>query len=83
MRRTSPFVYAALVLYSGVILFPLVWLVYTSLKSTPEIFQSAWSLPTKPQWVNFHNAWNGMSGEPGLAPYFGNSLLLTIVSVVS
>lgn len=81
MKRTSPFVYAALVLYSGVILFPLVWLVYTSLKSTPEIFQSAWSLPTKPQWINFKNAWQGMSGEPGLAPYFGNSILLTILSV--
>ena len=81
MRRESPFVYTALVLYSGVILLPLLWLAYTSLKSTPEIFRSAWALPREPQWINFKNAWFGMEGEPGLGPYFLNSVVLTIVSV--
>lgn len=82
MKRVHPFVYVALGLYSMVILFPLAWLAYTSLKTTQEIFQSAWSLPTVPQWVNFRNAWFGMSGEPGLGPYFFNSIFLTVVSVV-
>jgi N-acetylglucosamine transport system permease protein len=81
-HRHNPFVYLALGLYSLIILFPLVWLTYTSLKTTPEIFQSAWSLPAEPRWENFGNAWNGMAGEPGLGPYFGNSLLVTALSVL-
>ena len=83
MRRQgeSPFVYAALTLYSLVILFPLAWLAYTSLKTSQEIFQGAWSLPAQPQWVNYEKAWNGMSGEPGMGPYFWNSLSITAVTV--
>lgn len=81
MNRHHPLVYAALALYSLVILFPLGWLVYTSLKSTPEIFQSAWALPSQPQWVNFANAWKGQEGEPGLGPYFWNSVVVTLISV--
>jgi N-acetylglucosamine transport system permease protein len=81
MRRHHPLLYLALGLYSCVILFPLAWLAYTSLKTTPEIFQSAWGLPAEPQWQNFSNAWNGMPGEPGLGPYFVNSIILTVGSV--
>jgi len=81
MRRENPLTYVALCLYSGIILFPLLWLTYTSFKNTQEIFQSAWSLPARPQWENFRNAWTGVAGEPGLGPYFGNSLFLTLVSV--
>ncbi|MGV3719813.1 MAG: carbohydrate ABC transporter permease [Actinomycetota bacterium] len=73
--------YLALVPYALLILFPLAWLSYTSLKSTPEIFGNAWSLPKSPQWENFANAWNGQSGEPGLGPYFTNSVQITGVTV--
>lgn len=73
--------YLALGAYALLILFPLAWLTYTSLKTTPEIFGNAWALPEKPQWVNFTNAWNGQSGEPGLGPYFTNSLQITMITV--
>ncbi len=72
----------ALVLYSGLILFPLAWLTYTSLKSTPELFQGPWSFPKQPHWENFGRAWLGMQGEPGLGPYFLNSLVVTTLSVL-
>ncbi len=82
MNRQNPLTYAALWIYSGLILFPLLWLTYTSLKSTPEIFRSAWAVPARPRWENFGNAWRGMEGEPGLGPYFLNSVLITAVSVL-
>ncbi|MFN3653223.1 MAG: carbohydrate ABC transporter permease [Armatimonadota bacterium] len=82
MKRHHPLLYAALVFYSALILLPLGWLVITSLKTTKEIFENAWSLPTSAQWINFWHAWNGMEGEPGLGRYFGNSVILTVVSVV-
>jgi N-acetylglucosamine transport system permease protein len=81
MRRHHPLVYAGLLFYSLLILFPLAWLLYTSLKTTPEIFASAWSLPKEPQWINFKNAWFGQGEEPGLGPYFLNSLQLTTAAV--
>jgi len=81
MRRHHPLVYVALCGYSVVILFPLAWLLYTSLKTTPEIFASAWAPPKDPQWQNYEAAWKGLPGEPGLGMYFGNSLLLTVLSV--
>lgn len=81
MQRSHPLVNVALWLYALAVLFPLAWLSYTALKTTPEIFRSAWTPPQQPQWVNFSNAWNGMEGEPGLGPYFLNSVFLTLVSV--
>jgi N-acetylglucosamine transport system permease protein len=81
MQRAHPLVQAALWLYALAVLFPLAWLAYTSLKSTPEIFRSAWSLPARPRWENFSAAWYGLEGEPGLGPYFLNSTLITLVSV--
>ena len=65
-----------------VILFPLAWLAYTSLKTTPEIFQSAWSLPHRAQWVNYRNAWFGMREEPRPGAVLPQQPLLTTISVV-
>ncbi len=80
-QRPHPLAMAALMLYSGVILFPLAWLSYTSLKTTQEIFQDAWSMPHVPQWENYARAWSGVRDEPGLGPYFLNSLQVALISV--
>lgn len=81
-RRLSIWSYVPLCGYALIVLFPLVWLTYTSLKSTPEIFLGPWALPRAPHWENFVHAWQGSSGEPGLGPYFLNSVVITGVSVV-
>jgi len=74
--------YLALIPYALLILFPLAWLSYTALKSTPEIFGNAWKLPEKAHWENFEHAWRGQSGEPGLGPYFSNSIQITVLTVI-
>ena len=33
------------VFYGIVVIFPMVWLLYTAFKTTEELFASAWSLP--------------------------------------
>lgn len=81
MNRHHPLLYTTLGLYSLIILFPLAWLLFTSLKSTPEIFASAWSLPHQPHFENFARAWIGESHEPGLGAYFANSIQITLISV--
>ncbi|TMV45777.1 carbohydrate ABC transporter permease [Paenibacillus mesophilus] len=47
----------ALIVWSITILFPLVWVLYESLKTNREFFQNVWSLPEVWKWVNYKNAW--------------------------
>ncbi|HET6382566.1 MAG TPA: carbohydrate ABC transporter permease [Armatimonadota bacterium] len=60
------------------VILPIVWMLLTSLKSGPEIFASPWGLPHALRWDNFVRAWN----EAGIARYFVNSLIVTLVTLV-
>src|SRR5438874_5995384 len=55
-----------IVLLLVVVLYPLIWMLLSSFKSTDE-FSSApfWSLPTTWLWQNYVNAWNS-----GMSTYF-------------
>jgi len=69
----------ALTAYLAVIVVPLVWVLISSLKTSPEIFASPWSLPAQPKFENYAAAWN----EAGLAKYFWNSVLVTVGSLAA
>jgi N-acetylglucosamine transport system permease protein len=69
--------YIILVAYAAVVILPMLWLLYTSLKSNREIFASAWGLPATPHWENFVYAWV----RAGIGRYFLNSVFVTVVSV--
>ena len=55
------------------ILFPLVWVLYESLKSNAEFFMDIWALPKELRWQNYSKAWNSYG--------FGQSLLNTLYYV--
>jgi len=46
-----------LLAWSITILFPLVWVLYESLKTNREFFQDVWALPEKLKWANYSLAW--------------------------
>ncbi len=80
--RISPgslVIFLMLLSYALLVIFPLAWLCYTSLKTDRDIFLHPFQLPsiTGLQWNNFSRAW--VSGEFGR--YFFNSAILTISSV--
>ena len=56
-RRTNtlikPFLYSALFGYLAIVVYPMVWLLYTSLKTDREIFLDPFSLPDLGdlQWI--------------------------------
>ena len=78
MRRPSVGQMGALALMSALTLatlYPLVWLVLSSLKTTYEMFDGAWRLPQVWQWGNYRDAWNF-----GLGHYIANSVLVTGIS---
>jgi len=65
------------VAYSVVVIYPMVWLLYTSFKSSGELFASAWALPTVLRWGNYVEAWK----DAQIGEFFFNSVFVTITTV--
>lgn len=61
-----------------VIIYPLLWMVLSGFKTNQEIFGNPFSLPSSFSWENYQAAW-----EQGVLNYFGNSVVVTITSVVT
>ena len=61
-----------------VIVYPLLWMVLSGFKTNQEIFGNPFGLPGSLRWDNYRTAW-----EQGVFRYFGNSVLVTAVSVVT
>ena len=70
--------HGGLILWGLVCIFPLVWVVLTSLKSTPELYRDPFGLPEGWKWSNYVEAWvNAKMGS-----YFLNSIFITLLSTV-
>ncbi|WP_380165318.1 carbohydrate ABC transporter permease [Jannaschia sp. R86511] len=61
-----------LVVWTVLVLAPLLWTVMSSLKTSQEIFASPFSLPASPQFGNYVSAWT----TAGIGRYFLNSVLV-------
>jgi len=61
-----------LALWALVIILPLIWVVYTSLKTNQEFFMGAWQLPKTIQWDNYYRAWSQL----GIGQSFFNTIIL-------
>ncbi|MBM3497451.1 MAG: carbohydrate ABC transporter permease [Armatimonadetes bacterium] len=83
MRRRfsiwDPLIYLVLLGYLIVVVYPMLWLLYTSLKTDKDIFLDPFELPrlNDLQWVNFANAWT----KGNFGDYFFNSVLMTVATV--
>lgn len=64
-------------LWAVIVAFPVVWTLYTSLKTDQEFFTQPFALPKDPQWDNFVDAWN--AGNFGA--YFSNSIVTVLVTL--
>ncbi|GAU79276.1 carbohydrate ABC transporter permease [Fusibacter sp. 3D3] len=63
---------------SIIILYPLLWMVISSMKSYDEIYNNVWGLPSKWLIENYKTAWS-----IGISNYFMNSVIVTIITVLS
>jgi len=83
-RRFSiwdPPIYLILLGYTVVVVYPMVWLLYSSLKRDKDVFLEPFKLPPAHdlQLGNFPRAWtDGRFGQ-----YFGNSVVITVATVVA
>jgi raffinose/stachyose/melibiose transport system permease protein len=63
---------ALVIVYAIIVAYPLFWMVINSFKTTREIYDASWALPTQWMLENYVNAWNR-----GISGYFLNSALVT------
>ena len=47
-----------LILFSAVVILPMIWTAYTSLKTNQEFFKDPWALPAVPHFQNYVTAWD-------------------------
>ncbi len=59
------------------VVFPMFWTLFTSLKTSYELWHTPWSLPAVPQWDNYVRAWNKMQ----VGTFFFNSVKVTAISL--
>lgn len=83
MRKVKNRIFQSAVLlwfgiFSVIIIYPIIWLGLSGLKSNADFFLNTWSLPEEWLWGNYQAAW-----DAGIGQFFLNSVLITVVSVVS
>ena len=66
-----------LVIYAAIVIYPMVWLISSSLKTSRELFTNPWMPTAKPQWENFVRAWTTVN----IGRYFLNSVFVTAVTM--
>ena len=69
--------YLVLILFTVLFLYPIVWLLVSSLKTNEELFLSPWGLPQSWNWDNFARAFT--AGNIGV--YFLNSIIVAGIAV--
>jgi len=70
--------YGILVIGTIIVAYPILFLLFTSLKSTAEFFVNLFGFPKQPVWSNYKAAWS--TGH--LGDYFFNSVFVTVGSVL-
>lgn len=77
-ERIGMFVkYVAMILFTVMCLYPLLWLFLASFKTNQELYFNTWGLPESWSLVNYVNA----VVKGGVIRYFGNSVVIAISAV--
>ena len=78
LSLTKPLVFLLLCAYFVLVVFPIFWLFYSSLKADRDIFLHPFQLPAFPlHWDNFSHAWTGAH----FRDFFLNSVIVTCITV--
>ncbi len=79
MKVARPLLFLSLAGYALWVVFPMIWVAYSSLKADEAIFRETFALPAAGdlRWDNYARAWR----EARFGDYFLNSVVVTAVSV--
>jgi oligogalacturonide transport system permease protein len=79
--RTLIATHALMIIFGFFMLYPLVWMVFSSFKPNREIFGSMALLPKEPVWDTFSRGWKG-SGRISYTQFYLNTFFLVTPNVV-
>lgn len=68
-----------LLIFVAVTLYPILFIVLTSLKSTSEFYTNIWFLPKEVEWNNYYYAWKTAQ----IGKYFFNSIVIVGTAVLA
>jgi len=71
-------VLCGLVIFALIIIYPLFWMIVSSMKSYNEIYNDVWGFPSEWLLDNYVEAWN-----KGVSNYFFNSFIVTVITVIT
>ncbi len=71
-RTVASVAHGVLVLWVVLVVGPLLWTLVTSFKTTSQIFDSPFKLPSKPALINYVHAWT----TAGIGRYFLNTIIV-------
>ncbi len=70
--------HAVLIVWSLLVVVPLLWVIMSSFKTSSEIFASPFALPARPRFDNYANAWT----TAGIGSFFLNSVVVVFGALV-
>lgn len=68
--------------WAFVIIFPLFWMLYTSVKERSEFIADRFALPKNIWLVNYQTAWSNSAAESSLLRYAGNTLFIVVLTAL-
>jgi len=71
-------IWFALAILALIVIYPLLWMVFSSFKDNSEVFGHPFGLPGQLRWHNFVEA-----GNAGVVRYFTNSVIVTAASILT
>ena len=60
------------------VIFPMIWMIYSSFKTDQELFFSPWAAPVELQWDNFARAWT----KANVGDYLLNTLIVVVPAML-
>jgi len=76
-RRARLLKHVFLIVLSFIMLYPLIWLVMSSLKPEAEIFGDTSLIPSKLQFENYTEGWNAL--PVSFTVFYWNSIIVTVL----
>ena len=77
-KAVTGFSHAVLIIWSVLVILPLIWVLMSSFKTSSEIFASPFSLPAHWSFVNYVNAWT----TAGIGSFFLNSVMVVVGALI-
>jgi len=74
--------FTLLIIWAILQLYPIIWMLLSSLKTEPDFMINPFGLPSKLTFENYLGAWSGLYGVIGVAEYMKNSLIVVIPSII-